>query len=165
MSNTGHLYGTIDQSIKILPTETKGWALNTLEHYHIYRLSKQVLEVNDTTILITLYLISSYKHIHIDNYSLPLISVLYQLSNPTHLPHIRIKLNILTVSRQPASVNKNTLYLKMYVQPQENYITHWRSCITTCAMLPLQDKVSAKTQPHRPYNPIKWETTSLQEDT
>jgi hypothetical protein len=24
MSNTGHLYGTIDQSIKILPTETKG---------------------------------------------------------------------------------------------------------------------------------------------
>jgi hypothetical protein len=34
--NTGHAYGSITNTMKILKTEKRGKQLNTLEKYHIY---------------------------------------------------------------------------------------------------------------------------------
>jgi hypothetical protein len=46
--NTGHTYGTICDTMDIITTRRKGKHLNTLENYHIYRISKDNLHMNDT---------------------------------------------------------------------------------------------------------------------
>jgi hypothetical protein len=43
-------YGSIADTMKILKTEKKGKHLNTLEKYHIYKTSKEGLQMNDTYI-------------------------------------------------------------------------------------------------------------------
>jgi hypothetical protein len=50
MLNTGHTYGSIADTMKVLKTEKKGRHLNTLEKYHIYKTSKEGLQMNDTYI-------------------------------------------------------------------------------------------------------------------
>jgi hypothetical protein len=50
MLNTGHTYGNIADTMKVLKTEKKGKHLNTLEKYHIYKTSKEGLQMNDTYI-------------------------------------------------------------------------------------------------------------------
>jgi hypothetical protein len=53
--NTGHTYGNVTNAMKILKIEKKGKHLNTLEKYHIYKTSKDGLQMNDTLIPITQY--------------------------------------------------------------------------------------------------------------
>jgi hypothetical protein len=48
--NTGRAYGTITDTMAIIKTGRKGKHLNTLEKYHIYRISKDNLHMNDTYI-------------------------------------------------------------------------------------------------------------------
>jgi hypothetical protein len=48
--NTGHAYGTINDTMNIIKTAKKGRHLNTLERYHIYKLSREELHMNDTYI-------------------------------------------------------------------------------------------------------------------
>jgi hypothetical protein len=50
MLNTGHAYGSMTNTMKVLKTEKKGKHLNTLEKYHIYKTSKEGLQMNDTYI-------------------------------------------------------------------------------------------------------------------
>jgi hypothetical protein len=45
--NTGHTYGTMTDTMKIIITGKKGKHLNTLERYHIYRASKEGIHMND----------------------------------------------------------------------------------------------------------------------
>jgi hypothetical protein len=45
--NTGHSYGNIIDAIKIIKIEINGKHLNTLEGYHIHRISKEGLHMND----------------------------------------------------------------------------------------------------------------------
>jgi hypothetical protein len=46
--NTGHTYGTICHTMDVVTTGRKGEHLNTLERYHIYRISRDNLHMNDT---------------------------------------------------------------------------------------------------------------------
>jgi hypothetical protein len=49
--NTGHAYGSITNTMKVIETEKKGKHVNTLEKYHIvYKISKARLHMNDTYI-------------------------------------------------------------------------------------------------------------------
>jgi hypothetical protein len=48
--NTRHTYGTITDTMDIVKTGRKGKHLNTLEKYHIYRISKDNPHMNDTHI-------------------------------------------------------------------------------------------------------------------
>ncbi|PNF31380.1 hypothetical protein B7P43_G10054 [Cryptotermes secundus] len=48
--NTGHAYGTITEVMEVVTTGKKGRHLNTLEKYHIYKISKKGLHMNDTHI-------------------------------------------------------------------------------------------------------------------
>jgi hypothetical protein len=48
--NMGHTYGTITDTMNIIRTGRKGRHLNTLEKYHIYRISRNNLHMNDTHI-------------------------------------------------------------------------------------------------------------------
>jgi hypothetical protein len=48
--NTGHTYGTITDTMEIMETERKGKHLNMLERYHIYKASKNKIQMNDTNI-------------------------------------------------------------------------------------------------------------------
>jgi hypothetical protein len=48
--NTGHAYGTTDDTMDVITTGWKGKHLNTLEMNHIYRISKDNLHMNDTYI-------------------------------------------------------------------------------------------------------------------
>jgi hypothetical protein len=50
MLNMGHTYGSMADTMKVLKTEKKGKHLNTLEKYHIYKTSKEGLQMNDTYI-------------------------------------------------------------------------------------------------------------------
>jgi hypothetical protein len=45
---TRHNYDTMDQIMKILHIEKKGPKLNTLERFHIYKMTKKGLQMNDT---------------------------------------------------------------------------------------------------------------------
>jgi hypothetical protein len=45
--NTGHKYRTIADTMDIIKTHRKGKHLNTLEKYHIYKISKDNLQMND----------------------------------------------------------------------------------------------------------------------
>ena len=46
--NTGHTYGTIENTMEIITTNKKGHYLNTLENYHIYRTTKKNTHMNNT---------------------------------------------------------------------------------------------------------------------
>jgi hypothetical protein len=48
--NTGHTYGNITDTMEIINTEKSGKHINTLERYHIYKISKHKLHMNDTHI-------------------------------------------------------------------------------------------------------------------
>jgi hypothetical protein len=50
MLNTGHAYGSITDTMEIIQIDKKGKHLNTLEKYHIYKMSKNRLHINDTYI-------------------------------------------------------------------------------------------------------------------
>jgi hypothetical protein len=45
---TGHTYGTIENTLHILHCEKKGPLMNTSEQFHIHRLTKDNLQLNDT---------------------------------------------------------------------------------------------------------------------
>jgi hypothetical protein len=45
--NTGHSYGSITDTMQIMKIERKGKHQNTLEKYHIYRISKEGIHMND----------------------------------------------------------------------------------------------------------------------
>jgi hypothetical protein len=45
--NTGHTYGTITDTINVIRTGRKGRHLSTLEKYHIYKISRDNLHMND----------------------------------------------------------------------------------------------------------------------
>jgi hypothetical protein len=45
---TGHAYGTIKDTLNILHYEKKGPLMNTLERFHIHKLTKDGLQLNDT---------------------------------------------------------------------------------------------------------------------
>jgi hypothetical protein len=47
ISNTGHRYGTIDDTMKILCKNKKGRLLNTVEQFYIYINKKQNSHLND----------------------------------------------------------------------------------------------------------------------
>jgi hypothetical protein len=49
-TQTGHTYGTMMDAMAIIKTGGKGKHLNTLEKYHICRISKDNLHINDTHI-------------------------------------------------------------------------------------------------------------------
>jgi hypothetical protein len=46
--DTGHTYGTINDTMYIVKKGTKGNHLNTLEKYHIHKISKSNLHMNET---------------------------------------------------------------------------------------------------------------------
>jgi hypothetical protein len=46
--NTGHTYGTITDTMDIIRAGSKGRHINTLETYHIYKISRNNLHMNDT---------------------------------------------------------------------------------------------------------------------
>jgi hypothetical protein len=46
--NTGHTYGTINYTMDVIINGRKGRHLNTLEKYHIYKISKTNIQLNDT---------------------------------------------------------------------------------------------------------------------
>jgi hypothetical protein len=46
--NTGHTYGTINNTMDIIRTGKKGKHLNALEKYYIHKISKNNLHMNDT---------------------------------------------------------------------------------------------------------------------
>jgi hypothetical protein len=46
--NTGHTYGTLTDTMDVIRNGRKGRHLNTLEKYHIYRISKTNVHSNDT---------------------------------------------------------------------------------------------------------------------
>jgi hypothetical protein len=46
--DTGHAYGTIEETMDIIQTTKKGHLLNTLERFYEYDLSKKKLKMNDT---------------------------------------------------------------------------------------------------------------------
>jgi hypothetical protein len=48
--NTGHTYGTIYDTMDVIAMGRKGKHLNTLERYHIYKISKDNIHMNDTYI-------------------------------------------------------------------------------------------------------------------
>jgi hypothetical protein len=48
--NTGHRYGTISDTMRIIKAGKKGKHLNTSEKYYIHRASKNKLQLNDTNI-------------------------------------------------------------------------------------------------------------------
>jgi hypothetical protein len=50
MLSTGREYGTITDTMNIVRTQRQGTHLNTLEKYHIYEISKNNLQKNDTDI-------------------------------------------------------------------------------------------------------------------
>jgi hypothetical protein len=50
--STGHKYGAITGSMDIIKTHRKGKYVNKLEKYHIYEISKNNLQINDTDIAI-----------------------------------------------------------------------------------------------------------------
>jgi hypothetical protein len=50
MLNTGHKYGPITDTMDIIKTHKKGKHLNTLEKYHIHKLYKKSLHMNDSAI-------------------------------------------------------------------------------------------------------------------
>jgi hypothetical protein len=41
MLNTGHAYGHITDTAQVIRTERKGKHLNTVEKYHIHKISKE----------------------------------------------------------------------------------------------------------------------------
>jgi hypothetical protein len=46
--DTQHAYGTIEDTLDILHIEKKGPLKNTLERFHIYKLSQENMQLNDT---------------------------------------------------------------------------------------------------------------------
>jgi hypothetical protein len=54
--NMGHAYGNITDSIETIKIEKQGKHLNTLEKYHIYKISKNKLHINDMLMTVTQYL-------------------------------------------------------------------------------------------------------------
>jgi hypothetical protein len=48
--NTGHTYGSVIDTIKVLKTQRKGKHLNTLERYYIYKMRKNGIQIKDTCI-------------------------------------------------------------------------------------------------------------------
>jgi hypothetical protein len=44
---TGHQYGSITDTIKVIRIQRKGKYLNTLERYHIYKVSREGVQMND----------------------------------------------------------------------------------------------------------------------
>jgi hypothetical protein len=48
--NTGHTCGNITDTMEIIKTEKNGKHMNTLERYHIHKISKHKLHMNDTYI-------------------------------------------------------------------------------------------------------------------
>jgi hypothetical protein len=46
--NTGHKYGKTTDTMDIIRTHRKGKHLNTLEKYHIYKISRDNIQRNDT---------------------------------------------------------------------------------------------------------------------
>jgi hypothetical protein len=46
----GHTYGTITDTIDIIRTQKKGKHLNTLEKYHINKIGRNILHMDDTNI-------------------------------------------------------------------------------------------------------------------
>jgi hypothetical protein len=49
--NMGHTYGTITDNMYIIKQRKKGKHINTLEKYHIYKINKNMLHMNDTYII------------------------------------------------------------------------------------------------------------------
>jgi hypothetical protein len=47
--STGHTYGTVTDTMDIIRMGRKGRHLNTLERYHIYKISRNKLHMNDTS--------------------------------------------------------------------------------------------------------------------
>jgi hypothetical protein len=50
MLNTGDTYGSMADTMKVLKMERKGKHLNTPEKYHICKMSRDGLQMNDTYI-------------------------------------------------------------------------------------------------------------------
>jgi hypothetical protein len=48
--NTGHRYATITDTMEVITTGRKGKYLSALEKYHIYKISKKNIHMNDTNI-------------------------------------------------------------------------------------------------------------------
>jgi hypothetical protein len=48
--NTGHAYRSITYTMKVIKIEKKGIYLNTLEKYHMYKMSRDGLQMNDICI-------------------------------------------------------------------------------------------------------------------
>jgi hypothetical protein len=48
--DTGHTYGTMEDTMDIVRIGRKGQHLNTLEKYYIYKISREKLHMNDTSI-------------------------------------------------------------------------------------------------------------------
>jgi hypothetical protein len=46
--NTGHTDGTVTDTMDVIRTGRKGRHLNNLEKYHIYKISRENLHMNDT---------------------------------------------------------------------------------------------------------------------
>jgi hypothetical protein len=69
--NKGHTYGTVKDTMDVIKTEKKEH-LNTLEklyiythtHTHTHKISRDILHVNDTLIILTLHQIAAHIPIH-----------------------------------------------------------------------------------------------------
>jgi hypothetical protein len=68
--NTGHSYGSLENSLEILNIQGKGSYLNTLERFHIYRTKQTGYLLND---------------IHADTYN-PIFELLIEHSSPGSRP-------------------------------------------------------------------------------
>jgi hypothetical protein len=72
--NTGHAYGTMQDTMEIITLGKKGKYVNALGRYHIYKVSRDNLSMNDT---------------HIDTYN-PIFETLYRIytkQQNSHSPH------------------------------------------------------------------------------
>jgi hypothetical protein len=72
--NTGHTYGTVQDTMEIITLGKEGKYLNALARYHIYKVSRDNLSMNNT---------------HIDTYK-PIFETshgIYTRKQNTHFPH------------------------------------------------------------------------------
>jgi hypothetical protein len=68
--NTGHTYGTITGTVDVIRTGRKGRRLNALEKYHMYKINRNKLHMNDTHIEAHNLYSKQYMSFTIDNSTL-----------------------------------------------------------------------------------------------
>jgi hypothetical protein len=83
--DTKHAYGTIEDTLDILHIEKKGPLMNTLECFHIYKLSREGMHLNNTYNPIFNLTAKHYKEYHTNPIPTPTTNI--TVTPPTY-PHL-----------------------------------------------------------------------------